>query len=334
MALTITDIANYLFKKAQGKGSTNNSRQFFEEPRNGLPSIFTSQIWSQSADIPSTAPVLSDQQVSGVVKYWDKLSLTAVPGVSNSFYSDDLRDAIPFNHGDGSYNYALFNSSDASIPFGLGDWIVDREAGLVTYYGSVPPSQPPKISFYQYVGEKADVGGLGGGGGSGNISGYYDDGQLSPEELTVNGIRFLRFDEIDLKYRYYEMPIPLGYKEGSRIAIEGNLFRALSSDDTKDVLFRAQAYLKKPGDSLATLGTPYTSNNSTVNIDPSSGVATSTGPIFLNNEDGEIDSRFPAYGDKIIFRIYRDLSNESDGYPGDVDLVKDSFNVNFNYKAP
>ena len=67
MALTAAQQADYLFKKAQGKGDTNTARQFFEEPRNGSVSVLTSQIWSDSADIPNTAPTLSDQQVSGDV---------------------------------------------------------------------------------------------------------------------------------------------------------------------------------------------------------------------------------------------------------------------------
>ena len=188
MALSLTNIANYLFKKAQGKGSTNDSRQFFEEPRDGLPSVFPSQVWNQMDDVPSTAPALADQAISGVVQYWDKLVLTSVPGVSNSFYSNDLMDAIPFNFGDGSYNYKLFDSTNAPIAFGQGDWLVDREAGLVTYYGTTPSNMPPKISFYKYVGTKGVGSGSGGGGGS-RLNLFSDPSfeQETNDEITTDG---------------------------------------------------------------------------------------------------------------------------------------------------
>lgn len=162
MALSITDIANILFKSSVGKSSTNNARQFFEEPRDGRQFILPDQIWTEADLIPSTAPGGSDQQITGVVQRWIDLTLTAVAGVGNAFSSDDLIDAIPFNFGDGSYNYEVKDSTDAAIPFGLGDWIVDPNTGTLTFYGTVPANMPPKISFYKYVGTK----GVGGSGGS------------------------------------------------------------------------------------------------------------------------------------------------------------------------
>jgi hypothetical protein len=158
MSLTVQSIANALFKKLQGKGSTNDARQFFEEPRDGRGAVFLSQVVAQSDLIPTTAPGGADQVVTGVVKRWVDLVLTAVPGVSNSFYSDNLKSCIPFNFGDGSYNYTLKDSTGATIPFGQGDWLVDTDAGTVTFYGTVPGNMPPKISFYQYVGTFGAVG--------------------------------------------------------------------------------------------------------------------------------------------------------------------------------
>ena len=156
MALNNTDIASLLFKSKQGKSSTNNSREFFEEPRDGRPIVFGSQIWTQVGQIPTTAPTLADQATSGVVQYWEDLSLTAVAGTTNSFASDNLKDAIPFNFGDGTYNYGLKSNTDAAIAFGQGDWIVDAETGTLTFYGTTPSNMPPKISFYKYVGSKSD----------------------------------------------------------------------------------------------------------------------------------------------------------------------------------
>ena len=153
MALSLQSIGNFLFKRAQSKSSTNDGRQFFEETFDGRAPVIPAQLWAQADQIPVTAPTLADQVVQGVVKRWAQLQLTAVPGTTNAFQSDSLRNCIPFNFAtDGTYNYALFDSTGASIPFGQGDWLVDPAVGTVTFYGAVPGNMPPKISFFQYVG--------------------------------------------------------------------------------------------------------------------------------------------------------------------------------------
>lgn len=153
MALSLTSIGNYLFKRAQSKSSTNDTRQFFEETFDGRAPVIPAQIWAQADQIPLTAPSLADQVTSGVLKRYVQLSLTAVPGTTNAFQSDSLRNCVPFNFAtDGSYNYQLFDSTGTAIPFGQGDWLVDPAVGTLTFYSAVPGNMPPKISFYQYVG--------------------------------------------------------------------------------------------------------------------------------------------------------------------------------------
>src|ERR1700712_1048816 len=115
MSLTAQSEANYLFKKLNGVSSTSDAKQFFEEPRAARQAIFLSQVLGQSDLIPTTAPTLADQATSGVVKFWSQLTLTAVPGVANAFYSDNLKGCIPFNFGDGSYNYVLKDSAGNAI---------------------------------------------------------------------------------------------------------------------------------------------------------------------------------------------------------------------------
>jgi len=155
MALTTDQKASKLFKKLQGTSETTTVKQFFEEGYLGRVSVFhQEQIWNQSDLIPSTAPVLSNGQISGVVQYFQDKELIAVPGLTNSFFHSDLKDTIPFNYSDGSYNYRLTNSNGTLIPFGMGDWLVDTEAGVLTFYSSVPSNMPPKISFYKYIGTK------------------------------------------------------------------------------------------------------------------------------------------------------------------------------------
>jgi hypothetical protein len=154
MALSVTQIATRLYKKLFGKAETSPARDFFEEPFNAPTSILTSQIWAQSDQIPLTASAFSASgHIIGVVQFISGATLTAVAGTSNSFQSNELRNAIPFNFGpSGSYNYALAGNNNVSIPFGTNDWLLDTEGGVVTFYNGVPANVPPKVTFYKYVG--------------------------------------------------------------------------------------------------------------------------------------------------------------------------------------
>ena len=160
MSLTSSQQASRLFKKSFGSGETLTNRDFFEEPKLGRLSIFSDQIWSESLSIPSTAPYLVSGSSSGVVQYFEKETLTHVSGSTNrSYFSSNLIDTISFNYGDGSYNYELYkNDGTTLIAFGEGDWLVDTDAGLLTFYGTLPSGVtsllPPKISFYKYIGNK------------------------------------------------------------------------------------------------------------------------------------------------------------------------------------
>ena len=197
MALTQSQIASRLFKKSLGKAETTLSYEYSNEEKNGRPSVFYDQIWSQSNLIPNTADTSLVTNASatgssysvGVVKYYNKLTLSTFVSTGNqniSFYSDEMMDSIPFNFGDGSYTPRLYKSNGDEIFFGVSDWLLDTEAGVLTFY-STPPSgvnvsNPPKISFYKYIGDKGFGSGSGtitgitagagltGGGTSGNIS--------------------------------------------------------------------------------------------------------------------------------------------------------------------
>lgn len=154
MALTTEQKASFLFKQAQGVAETSILKDFFEESLKGRILVLNNQLWSASDQIPATAPVLADGAASGVVRYYQARTMNAVAGVSNSFYLEDLKDSIPFNFGDGSYNYVITSSTGTAIPFGQGDWLVNNTTGTLTFYGSVPANMPPKISFYKYIGAK------------------------------------------------------------------------------------------------------------------------------------------------------------------------------------
>lgn len=160
MALTDQQKTSKLFKKNLGVSETSTARDFFEEPDLSPNAVFIQDIWSESDLIPSTAPSLPDLGESGVVRYYEELTLVGVPGAPNAYRSPngELQDTIPFNYSDGSYNYTLRTQSDANIAFGANDWILDPVAGVLYFYGGNPSgvshAQPPKISFYKYIGDK------------------------------------------------------------------------------------------------------------------------------------------------------------------------------------
>jgi hypothetical protein len=202
MALSPEQKSSRLFKKSLGAGETLLSRQFFEEPRLGSATVLPEQIWSEAGSIPSTAPTLSNNGEDGVVKYLELLELTHVAGSNNlSYFSSELIDAIPFNFGDGTYNYGLFkNNGTTIINFGEGDWLLDTSAGLLTFYGDLPSvvnaTSPPKISFYKYIGTK----GLGTGGSSFLPgSGLSDNAGNLDVNVDSNSLEINGSDEVSLK---------------------------------------------------------------------------------------------------------------------------------------
>lgn len=160
MALTPEQKSSRLFKKSLGAAESLVARDFFEEAKLGKSAILPSQIWTEADKIPNTAPVgMTNGQTIGVVQRFIKLSLTHISGSGDdSYYHESLKNTIPFNHGDGSYNYSLYKSDGVtSIPFGQFDWLLDTDAGVLTFYNTsqtvATESTPPQISFYKYVGE-------------------------------------------------------------------------------------------------------------------------------------------------------------------------------------
>jgi hypothetical protein len=152
MSITTAQQADALFKASLGVSNPRPANQFFEQPVKAAPVVLPSSIWADESLIPNTAPVLTDQQTSGVVKKWVDLSLTLVSGSSQAYSHANLNNVIPFNYGDGtSYNYTVKGNDNSAIPFGTNDWVLQNNV-LVFYAGIAGLSTPPKITFYQYVG--------------------------------------------------------------------------------------------------------------------------------------------------------------------------------------
>lgn len=99
-------------------------------------------------------------------------------------YGRVLQDTIPFNYAsDGSYLITLYRfdgQTEINMGHAGGDWMLDNESGVITFYGwrselNVKDITPPCITFYRYVGSK----GVGSGGGGNNTvfaSGDDDNG--------------------------------------------------------------------------------------------------------------------------------------------------------------
>jgi len=164
MALNSTQQASKLSKKLLfGVAETSTSKDFYEESFIGKIAITPDQILSQWNEVPldplTNAQALADAIAKGVLEHVTDLVLIPIPN-THSFYHEQLKGAIPFNHGDGGYNYQLKTSANVVIPFGSGDWVIDTEAGVLTFYdegiwpAGVSESQPPKVSFYRYTGSR------------------------------------------------------------------------------------------------------------------------------------------------------------------------------------
>jgi len=187
MALTNDQKTSFVFKKAVSQVSeTSTARDFYEEPYSGRDIVLPSQVWNEAGDIPNTAPSsLADGETIGVVTRYIGRSMTAVSGALNAFYLAELVDSIPFNFGSG-YVYQITTSTNVTIPFGSGDWVVNNASGTLLFYGNLPSgvsaSFPPKISFYRYTGTKGVGGGTIGASADVNTSGiitataFYGDG--------------------------------------------------------------------------------------------------------------------------------------------------------------
>ena len=179
---TTEEKVSLLFKKNFGKPSTRSDIQFFQEPDfSSYSKVFTSQIWKDSASIPATVPSALENATtddngnnitgsiigksSGVIRRFEKVLLEHVSGSNNQAYTAYdgsgnvlLKNTIPFNFdASGSYLYTLYDNSMNVINFGDGEWVLDIESGILTFYHisdlpGVNSSNPPYISFYRYDG--------------------------------------------------------------------------------------------------------------------------------------------------------------------------------------
>ena len=185
---SVEEKVNLLFKKNFGTPSTRNDLPFYQEPAiRNLPNINNSQVWSESDKIPYTVPTalqtattddqgnnISGSQYGktiGVLRKYVDLQLEVVDGSNNHAFQAPLFNGeralvntVPFNHNNftdsNSYLYKLKKQNGTEIYFGVGEWVLDPNTGILTFYqleaftsNDISNNFPPTISFYRYVGE-------------------------------------------------------------------------------------------------------------------------------------------------------------------------------------
>lgn len=170
-----------LYKQYIGVAETRTSRDFYEEAVKSSFYVRPDQLLKYGDQIPTEASpeelvkirALKNGQTYSytkgegdtvpIIKYYEDYELTAIDnGTDNSFKLVDkdtkeiIKNIIPFNYCSDVYNYSLKTSAGKKIYFGVGDWVLDIYSGVLTFYGDVPPgvdhTNPPTISFYQYIG--------------------------------------------------------------------------------------------------------------------------------------------------------------------------------------
>ncbi len=68
-----------------------------------------------------------------------------------------LKDIIPITIGNGNYKINLYDKNDNDVSHN-DNWFIDSYSGILTFFSNLPTnittSDPPKITFYKYIGKK------------------------------------------------------------------------------------------------------------------------------------------------------------------------------------
>ena len=190
---------NYVFKKLLNKPNTIINAEYFQEPsiifdhninnnmylfsqknflRDTIPSNLSPILQNSEEDDSGKSIIgsLTGKTINNVTKF-DKIAMTYVYGsqlkndsgqiISISFFLKELCNSIPFTFDSyGSYTTTVYRSDSISkieVPHNEGDWLVDHDNGILTFYNSmnininsnlyIKPDNPPYISFYKYAGQ-------------------------------------------------------------------------------------------------------------------------------------------------------------------------------------
>lgn len=169
--------------------------------------------------------------------------------------------------------------------------------------------------------------GSGGGGGGSSLEFYTVDGISSPSESVLGLARTYNFSLSGGEYIFLEFVVPAAYKPGDQLKLKGGICAVDSTDTTKDLLIVGKTMAVTPGDPFPTTPTGgYDSTNTEIAVGALANSALTLTHIDLCDASGEISGTPLVPGEtKLITAIYRDISNETASYQGDLQLIKNSF---------
>ena len=175
-------IAESAYKHTVDKPHTGNGIAFYEEPGRIAHRVDLDAIWTDAEYIPLDAPAVDKNgfytvEVGSlnlrILQRLEDIPLDKVPGTKATYKSVYLIDTIFPSYGTG-YSITLTDWNGEVIPFGLNQWVIDPDNGEITFLAGWPKEyqENPRISFYRYVGRKANTTFLRADGSVSMIPGY------------------------------------------------------------------------------------------------------------------------------------------------------------------
>lgn len=159
-------LAEASYKHTLGKPNTDSHNAWYEEYGRVAHRVEIDAIWLDSLYIPLVAPEVDEKGFyytevgtikSKILQKCENIALDKVPNTKATYYSPFLIDAIIPSYGEG-YEAILTDWNDEVIPFGLNQWVIDPDLGYLSFMEGWPDGyqERPKITFFKYVGRKAD----------------------------------------------------------------------------------------------------------------------------------------------------------------------------------
>lgn len=153
------------YKAATQTANSNPNLAPYEEPYKAETTVKIQNVWMDAEFIPASAPAPSTLDPDGfflVQAFGEAIPiirkvtapLELVDGTRGTLKSDLLRNALPYDFGDGSYQYELRDTAGHVVPFGLNRWEVDGRAGTLCFLGGMPAGYASEftLTFWRYCG--------------------------------------------------------------------------------------------------------------------------------------------------------------------------------------
>ncbi len=159
IALINLDLALSKLKENKKNKNTNNNNLNEDICKDSRKTVLLSSIWTESDQIPDSAPFTSNSYV----QYFDKLTLNYING-TYSFNHSSFIDIIP-PYVDSTYIVKVYTYDNVLIPDGFKGLTIDWECGIIEFKNGfsnigtiqVDGTKLPKVTFHKYIGSKGDI---------------------------------------------------------------------------------------------------------------------------------------------------------------------------------